>query len=617
MLWLAVAIILIIFMVAALATVVSFVVGIALCLAAGILIWKLIKWLLAATAGEHYRRKLLSPHNLALPSKQPAIIRKPLPLILSIIAFSLGCWLLSLPTYRPPPSKYVEKPSVPSVPREPPVRLEPAEEVTTLRISARRSWTDIGIDLKEREEILIVAKGTWDGSGSDAPKPDLPCGPEGIVPPKWVEDLSPYPYHGGRIHELLGKIGGGEPFYVGRKYQGIVKTAGRLYLGINDWRVSDNDGYLDVRIEVEATGETLPKERVSLEPKRERKAVSNIALGKPVSVATNGARDSLSCAGDSPSDITDGSLDYRPASDGVEDGCVGWANGDYNELMVITITIDLQGIYNISKIRYNPGNCQRAETWNADIMESPFGRTPTNPGSSYRGAWTEQTGNITTSEVTIKLEKTRRSYATDWLFVGEIEVLGTPVEEEIETEEPEVLTPKPAGQITEPSGPQDLVKQRITTSAVFENELLKVELVLIEKLRDGKIRLNLVHTNKTNHSVYIFLPTAKESVYLADNLGNQYAYTDINNVPTSGYDFPGSRTNTKELAPDIPVKGSITFPELKETATIFNLVSKYGVYTSSFNPFGRPGEYDIGYAQKGKTFNMILKNIKLEEQTKE
>jgi len=482
MLWLVVFIALILFMVVGFAYVAIIVLGFFLCLAAGKLIWRLIKWLLAASAGEHYRRKLLSEPQPPLPHSQSARIRKPLPLIVSIITFSLGCWLLSLPTPQPSPPEYVKKRPVPE---KTPVKTLPAKE----------------------------------------------------------EAKTPEPLNAEKL--------------------------------------------------------------------------TNIALGKPVVVATNGAGDSNSYVGESPSDITDGSLDYQPASDRAEDGCVGWANSDYNEPMVITITIDLQGIYNISKIRYNPGNVQRAETWNADIMESLFGRTSTNPGSSYRGTWTEQTGSITASKVTIKLEKIRRSYATDWLFIGEIEVLGTPVEEEIETEEPEVPTPKSAGQITEPSGPQDLVKQRITTSAVFENDLLKVELVLVERLKDGKIRLSLVHTNKMGYSVYIFLPTAKESTYLVDNLGNQYTYVNINNIPTSGYDFPGSRANTKELVPDIPVKACITFPEPKEPATKFNLVSKYGVYTSSFNPFGRPGEYDIGYAQKGKIFNLILKNIKLQEQTEE
>jgi len=159
------------------------------------------------------------------------------------------------------------------------------------------------------------------------------------------------------------------------------------------------------------------------------KAPSNVALSKPCTVITNGAEDySDAHQGEWPRDITDGSLTYEPVSSGREDGCIAWDNRDIDQLLVVTVTIDLEGTYNITKIRYNPGNCERAETWNADIMESPFGRTPTNPGTSYRGTWTEQTGSITASKVTIKLEKTRRSYATNWLFIGEIEVLGTPVE---------------------------------------------------------------------------------------------------------------------------------------------------------------------------------------------
>lgn len=203
------------------------------------------------------------------------------------------------------------------------------------------------------------------------------------------------------------------------KVKKILDTATLSFKRVdsNDWKITDI--YEGKRPTVEKIEEELRQKPA------EEKAASNVALGKPVSITTNGTEDSLSYAGNSPSDATDGSLEYRPASEGIDDGCVGWANEDYNETITITITIDLEGTYNITKIRYNPGNCERAETWNADIMESPFGRTTTNPGSPYRGTWTEQTGNITTSKVTIKLEKTRRSHATDWLFIGEIEVLGT------------------------------------------------------------------------------------------------------------------------------------------------------------------------------------------------
>lgn len=63
-------------------------------------------------------------------------------------------------------------------------------------------------------------------------------------------------------------------------------------------------------------------------------------------------------------------------------------------------------------------------------MVTPLGESTITPGTSYTssttgtGAWTEITGNIRASEVTIRLEKTRASTTTDWLFIGEIEIYG-------------------------------------------------------------------------------------------------------------------------------------------------------------------------------------------------
>lgn len=97
------------------------------------------------------------------------------------------------------------------------------------------------------------------------------------------------------------------------------------------------------------------------------------------------------------------------------------------------VTIDLEGSYEITKLRYNMGNVEHAETWGADMIVTPFGETAVIPGISYTseaagdGAWTELTGNVVASEVIITLEKTRTSAVTDWLFIGEIEVYGVPV----------------------------------------------------------------------------------------------------------------------------------------------------------------------------------------------
>lgn len=152
----------------------------------------------------------------------------------------------------------------------------------------------------------------------------------------------------------------------------------------------------------------------------------NVAAGRPVVVVTNGADDARENPGMEPADITDRRIDYLPAGDAQSDGVVGYVNDDYNEPMVITVTIDLEGMYDVMSIRYTTGNVLAAATWNADRMTTPFGATPTNPGRLDKGAWTVHNGRAVLSSVTVVLEKTRVSYATDWLFIGEIEVYGVP-----------------------------------------------------------------------------------------------------------------------------------------------------------------------------------------------
>ncbi|MCL4859219.1 MAG: CAP domain-containing protein [Caldilineaceae bacterium] len=152
----------------------------------------------------------------------------------------------------------------------------------------------------------------------------------------------------------------------------------------------------------------------------------NIGLGKHVTVTTNGADDPAIGAGISPADITDGSLVYEPASTQLPDGVVGYVNNDYNELLEVTVTIDLGGEYDITRIRYNMGNVQFGDTWGADELVTPFGATTVNPGSAFSGAWTEQIGEARLSTVEVILRKTRTNFFTDWLFIGEIEVYGTP-----------------------------------------------------------------------------------------------------------------------------------------------------------------------------------------------
>lgn len=110
-----------------------------------------------------------------------------------------------------------------------------------------------------------------------------------------------------------------------------------------------------------------------------------------------------------------------------DDGCIGNQNNDYNEQMGLYVTINLGAKYDISKIRYNMRNVMKANTWNADLMVTPFGSSTTNPGTPYNGAWTEHSGFVTDSVVTITFSKTRTEWAKDWLFIGEIEIIGKTV----------------------------------------------------------------------------------------------------------------------------------------------------------------------------------------------
>lgn len=142
-------------------------------------------------------------------------------------------------------------------------------------------------------------------------------------------------------------------------------------------------------------------------------AIENIALGKPVSIVTNGVEEHTY---GEPSFVTDGSIEYGHLA--------RFVNDTYDELMVIEITIDLLGTYDISKIRFNMGNVQRASTWNPDLMMTPFDETPTVPGGSYTGAWTEHNGHTVLSQVTIVFEKTRTAWERDWCDIGEIEIYG-------------------------------------------------------------------------------------------------------------------------------------------------------------------------------------------------
>jgi cysteine-rich repeat protein len=145
-------------------------------------------------------------------------------------------------------------------------------------------------------------------------------------------------------------------------------------------------------------------------------ACGNLALYRPFTTTTNGAWERT----DRPigGQITDGSLSYP-------DHVSCWVNDDYGQLGRVTIAIDLGGTFLVDGVRYNVGDVQRAETWNADRMVSAFGDGPTVAGTPWVGAWTTQTGAaVSLSSVTITFWKTRTAWERDWMCIGEIQVCG-------------------------------------------------------------------------------------------------------------------------------------------------------------------------------------------------
>jgi len=115
--------------------------------------------------------------------------------------------------------------------------------LTPLRISAYQGWQSTGVTLEPGEQFIIRARGKW----MYTPHGGF-HGPEGH-PRFRAPDFYPLPQVPGGA--LIGKIGEqGKPFYVGAKFFGTTAEGGMLYLRINDDILSDNEGFVEVEIEV-------------------------------------------------------------------------------------------------------------------------------------------------------------------------------------------------------------------------------------------------------------------------------------------------------------------------------------------------------------------------------
>lgn len=108
-------------------------------------------------------------------------------------------------------------------------------------VYAYRQWQSTGYYLKPGDQFTIRATGQWMYS----PEVGL-HGPQGGKPAPAY-----YPLPGVPGGTLIGRIGdNGAPFYIGRRTSGRANGEGVLYLRINDDLLGDNEGSLQLAIEV-------------------------------------------------------------------------------------------------------------------------------------------------------------------------------------------------------------------------------------------------------------------------------------------------------------------------------------------------------------------------------
>jgi len=123
-------------------------------------------------------------------------------------------------------------------------------ELLAKRIYAYRDWQSTGVRIDQGDRIEIEAEGEW------LYTPDEFHGPGGH--PTFPAP-SFYPVSSGSGGALIGRIGEtGGRFVVGERVNMQATQNGTLYLRINDDILSDNDGWVAVRINVTATDDSRP-----------------------------------------------------------------------------------------------------------------------------------------------------------------------------------------------------------------------------------------------------------------------------------------------------------------------------------------------------------------------
>jgi hypothetical protein len=148
--------------------------------------------------------------------------------------------------YIPLPTVYVPPTISPTVDiPAPTVYVPPLPTVYDLTILANQSWTGTGIRIEMGKNYSITATGEWIGFGDQVP--DNANGRQSETCFNSRLPMQNFP-----CASLIARIGNGNPFFVGDRYEFTATTEGTLFLGPNDSSdgLFDNSGYLNVRIEI-------------------------------------------------------------------------------------------------------------------------------------------------------------------------------------------------------------------------------------------------------------------------------------------------------------------------------------------------------------------------------
>ena len=125
---------------------------------------------------------------------------------------------------------------------------QPAGKQTAyhIHVDAQAAWTDTKVDLAPGDRVTIDASGSVQCPGAAA------SGPAGL-PRGWKDLIRILPVNASGRCALIGRIGqadSGEPFAVGEQREMQVRSAGRLWLGINAAVNEHPSGTFDVQVQI-------------------------------------------------------------------------------------------------------------------------------------------------------------------------------------------------------------------------------------------------------------------------------------------------------------------------------------------------------------------------------